>query len=155
LKKRKFDGIKKACSTGKSFLTQFNFDFCSKRYEPYYTAELALETKMVKLRELAEIYNRQTPVSLMEIWLVNLSTFMGFEITDQQARETAQYIFEEVGMLNIAEITLLFKRIKKGKYGDFYGRFNGQLILKACREYRKERGNILTKMSTDKQLKLI
>jgi len=80
---------------------------------------------------------------------------MGFEITDQQARETAQYIFEEVGMLNIAEITLLFKRIKKGKYGDFYGRFNGQLILKACREYRKERGNILTKMSTDKQLKLI
>ena len=154
LNKRSADLVKRV-PTGELFLTQFNPDYCSNRYQDFKTSELALKTGLVKLREIAQAYHSNTPVIMLKLWLVNLSKFMDFDITDQQARETGQYIYEEVNMFNLAEITLLFKRIKKGFYGAFYGKFNGQIILKACREYRKERGNILSGLSTDEQLKLI
>lgn len=136
-------------------MIQFNADYCTKRYADFNTADLALDTKMVKLREVAQAYNPNTPVLMLKLWLVNLASFMGFEITDQQARETGQYIYEEVAMFNLAEITLLFREIKKGQHGEFYGKFNGQIILRGCREYRSRRGKILAKLSTDEQLKLI
>ena len=73
---------------------------------------------------------------------------MGFDVSDQQAKETAIYMLEDCRSFNLSEMTLLFKQIKKGKYGQFYGRFNGQIILQAVKEYRKDRGLILLKMSS-------
>ena len=142
------------CPNVKLLITKLNFDSCLERYFRYSNAEESLMSGKLRLREIAAIYEPSAPILLIRAWLINLASFMGFEITDQQAKETGRYIYEEVGMLNIAELTLLFKRIKKGQYGEFYGRFNGQIILRACREYRKERGKILVALSTDEQLKL-
>lgn len=147
--------LQKAFAAGKDFLVQFNYDYCADRYEKYNTPKLALMSGMVKLNEVSKVYNRKTPIIMLKLWLVNLSLFMGFDLPDQQARETGQYIYEEVNMLNLAEITLLFRRIKKGHYGEFYGKFNGQIVLRACREYRSERGRILAKLDEKEQLKLM
>ena len=126
-----------------------------KRYTEIKTPALALESKVINLREIAGIYNEELPVLLIKAWLVNFSLFMDFAISPQQARETAIYVFEETFMLNIAELTLLFKRIKTGHYGEFYGKFNPQIVLRACREYRQERGKIISKMPSDQQKEVL
>lgn len=141
----------KICKTGGEFLTEFNFDNCLKRYSDFKTEELALKSNKLKLREIAETYNQQTPVSLIEIWLLNMSMFMGWEVTDQHIRETALYIYEDNSFLNLAEITLFFKKLKKGIYGTFYGKFDGLKICSAVREYRMQRGQILSRMPESEQ----
>lgn len=77
---------------------------------------------------------------------------MNFEISTQQAKSTSMMILEELYMLNIAEFTFFFKQIRKGIFGIFYGKFNGQTILIACKEFRKNRGRILSDMNYDEQI---
>lgn len=143
----------KVCPTGEEFITRFNFDFCLSRYENIDTIEKAIESGMLTLREISDTYNKKTPVLMLQAWLVNLSSFMNFEITAQQAKETAQYIFEEMRAISLPLLTILFKRIKKGKYGEFYGKFNGQKILIACIDFRKEIMKEVIKIEEQKQLR--
>ncbi|KJF44066.1 hypothetical protein LH29_00560 [Draconibacterium sediminis] len=154
MSKRKVE-LQKVCSTGKDFLKQFNFDYCADRYRILNTQKAALVSKMINLRELTNVYNQETPRLLLSLWLTQLCLFMGFEAIEIQLRQTSEYMYEEIGMLNLAELTLLFHRIREGFYGEFYGKFNPQIVLRACREYRKERGCIISKMSTNQQNEIL
>ena len=80
---------------------------------------------------------------------------MDFEVTPDQIDDTAKMLIQEISMFNLADITLLFNRIKKGHYGVFYGKFNPQLILVAAKEYRMERGRILSRLTTEEQEQIL
>ena len=101
---------------------------------------------VIKISEIAQAYDEETVQLWLVAWLVNLSGVMDFSITEAQANETALFILEELYMLNVAELTLFFKRLKKGHYGIFYNKFNIQTILRAGKEYRMERGRELSKL---------
>ena len=126
------------CSNGGDFIKKFNFDFCSDRYRSVETLRDAIGFKSLTLRDVSETYNQFTPELLLQAWLANLSVFMDFEITDQQAVETSKYMYRELKQLTLPLLTLFFQYLKMGKYGPFYGKFNGQKILIACAEFRKE-----------------
>lgn len=143
------------CKTGKEFLLEFNFDACLNRYLKFKTEDLALKSHKFKLREIGKLYAPEVPVRLIELWLFNTSKFMAWEMTDQQVRETAIYLYEELCMLNLAELTLFFKKLKKGVYGTFYGKFDGMKICSFAREYRMARGQILSKLPEEEQKRLI
>ena len=130
------------------FIHEFSHSNCVKRYHHINTLEKAYLTKYLKLSELESIYNPQTPLFFIEAWLNGLIIFLGFEkvLADYQLTEIAQYIYDEIKFLNIVEFTLLFKRIKTGHYGEFYGRISGTDLIRWCREYRKERGRVLSKL---------
>jgi hypothetical protein len=128
-----------------------------QRYSELNTPELALLSHKMKLKEIAATYDKQTPVSLIEFWLINLVAYMGLDekATDQQIREIAIYLYEDFSFFNLAELTLFFKRIKKGFYGEFYGKLDGMKIISAAREYRQQRGLILSKLPEEEQKKII
>ena len=105
----------------------------------------ALFSGKIKICELSLCYGEQLIITWLRAWLVTLSNYMDFEINESQSKKTAIFILEECYMLNLAELSLLFKRIMKGHYGYFFNKFNGQIIIQACRDYRKERGLILSK----------
>jgi hypothetical protein len=134
--------------TGRDFSSQFNLDFCLEQYSGYRTPGAALQSGKIKIRELVDCYGDRLIIAWLKAWLVNLSHYMDFDINTSQGHKTAMFILEECYMLNLAEISLLFKKIMKGNYGEFYNKFNGQIILRACREYRKERGRILSRQPT-------
>lgn len=133
------------------FLEQFNLDFCAEKYSEYKTLEEALCSEKIKIRLLAKIYGDETVVTWMQSWLINISKYMDFTISDDQARKTAMFLAEELYMLNLAEITLFFKKLLKGVYGEFFGKFNGQIIMSGAMRYRQERGRIVSNMSTEQQ----
>jgi hypothetical protein len=143
------------CGSGEKFLQQFNFDYCADRYKHILTVRDAIAVNMITLREIAETYNEKTPELLLQAWLVNLAMFLCVEITPQQARETSRYMIEEIRSLSLPLITILFKRLKKGKYGEFYGKFNGQKILIACIDFRKEVRKEIVWLENQNQLKML
>jgi hypothetical protein len=137
--------ILKYFDTGKKFTEQFNLDYCLQKYLQYKTVADALYSGKIKISELSVSYGEELIITWLRAWLVTLSNYMDFEINESQSKKTAMFILEECYMLNLAELSLLFKRIMKGHYGHFFNKFNGQIIMHACREYRKERGLILSR----------
>ena len=149
------NALVKAYPNKGEFLVEFNFDACLNRYSEFNTPERALESNKIKLKEIALAYDKQTPVSMIEFWLINLASYMNIEASDQQIREVAIYLYEDNSFFNLAEITLFFKRLKKGYYGSFYGRFDGMMICNAAREYRQQRGNILARLPEEQQNRIV
>ncbi len=110
---------------------------------------------MIKLSEIAENYNEQTPVLFLQAWIINLAMYTGLQVEKWQTKDIAIGLYREIRMFNLAELTLFFDFIKRGRYGEFYGRFDGIKIISAARDYRKRRGEVLCKLSEQQQLKLI
>lgn len=141
--------------TGKEFAISLNIDSCALKYAEIKTTVDALKSQKIKLFELTQAYGEQNILYWIESWLVGLSLYMDFEINEQQSKTTAMFILEDCYMFNIPELTLLFNRIKKGHYGNFYGKFNGQIIMDSCVAYRNERGLILSKLPESEQNEII
>ena len=83
---------------------------------------------------------------MFELWLLGMANYMGWEVFGDQIKETAIYLYEDNHFWNLAEATLFFKNLKKGRYGTFYGRFDGMKICTAARDFRMERGRIISRM---------
>jgi len=54
-------------------------------------------------------------------------------------------------LLNMAELTLLFERIKTGFYFPFYNRIDATQIMSACRMFRKERSKHLIEIEQERE----
>lgn len=137
--------------TPKSFAVQYNADNCIIEYSAIKTNLQGIKSNTVKLRELVDCFGEQNIWAWISSWLVNLSGFMDFKISPVQAKTTAILILEEMGNINISEFTLFFKKLRKGDYGLFFGKFNGQIILQGCKKFRTARGIVLNKMKFDEQ----
>jgi len=68
-------------------------------------------------------------------------------MTDQQTMETAQLILDEYKAITIADINFIFKSAKKGKYGVFYDRMDGQMILGWFESHFNERCAVAANLS--------
>jgi hypothetical protein len=136
------------------FASNFNLDNCLEKYSDLKTIEQALKSGKIKLIELTSCYEEKTILFWIQAWLVSLSVYMNFSINESQAKNTAIFILEDCYMLNLAEFTLLFKKIIRGNYGVFYSKFNGQIIISACKQYIQQRGMILSKMSEEERISL-
>ena len=75
------------------------------------------------------------------LWLVYLNEMLNLNkpMTESQIRLCSAQLLAEYGYLKITELTLIFKRILSGEYGEFYERLGIDKLLKFFREYDKER----------------
>ncbi len=77
----------------------------------------------------------------IEGWIVNVREFInvGKKMTDEQTQETAMLIVDEYYNLNLADINFIFKNAKLGRYGKYYDRLDGQIILSWFEEHFSNR----------------
>ncbi len=68
-------------------------------------------------------------------------------MNDVQTIETAYLIVETYYSINIADINLIFKRAKLGRYGTTYDRLDGQVILSWFEKHFNERCESAANMS--------
>jgi hypothetical protein len=132
--------------SSKDLLVKFNHEHLEKKYSKIRTVGDAFDTEYIKMNELKVIYTEETPRMLIETWLIQLTLFFDLPLNKDQVRELAWLIYDDMHFLNIAEMTLLLTRIKKGYYGKFFGRIDPSEVLSWCREYRKERGMYVSKL---------
>jgi len=137
--------------TEAEFITKFNHRATVKRYEDIKTVAHAYDAGFVTLAELKVIYSAEAPRFLIESWLMQFILYLDLPLNKDQINELAWYIYEELYMLNMAELNLFFNFIKKGRYGSFYGRIDPAELLRWCREYRRERGAYVSKLPDNYQ----
>jgi len=91
----------------------------------------------------------------IEGWIVNLIEFLnvGKNMNDNQVYETASFILGEYPILNIADINLIFKMAKMGKFGLVYDRLDGQVVLSWFDKYFTERCRAAAERSINESLK--
>lgn len=137
----KHDLVRSKFPDSDSFTNEMNHRACLERYKGYDTVEKATKSSLIKISELKEIYSERTPELFIRSWLLQLNLFVNVEnkLSEHQIIELASYMYDEIYMLNLAELTLLFKRIKNGHYAPFYNRIDATQILIICREFRRER----------------
>lgn len=147
--------VLKRFKTAKDFAKEFNLDNCMERYCCVKTHSDGLLSNKVKLNELSACYGEENICNWIAAWLITVSLYMNFEISTQQVKITSILILEEMYMINIAEFSFFFRKLIKGAYRPFYGKFNGQTIIQACKEFRHERGRVFSQMPSDLQNQLI
>ncbi|WP_310079493.1 DUF6633 family protein [Sphingobacterium sp. 2149] len=64
---------------------------------------------------------------------------LGKTMSDVQIAQTVTYLIEDYPNVNLADLKLFFKRFKKGVYGKFFDRIDGQVIIEAFTNYNSER----------------
>ena len=134
------------------FVSFMNHANCLTRYSDKLTIKSAYESDLITLSELANIYSSSTPFHFIESWLLQLNIFVNTEnkLSGEQIKELARYMYDEIYMLNMAELTLLFKRIKNGHYGQFYNRIDSTQLVSWCRMYRWERSKVIIPIIDEK-----
>lgn len=127
-----------------------------KRYAKEATSiQTAQKGNVVTLKEIACFYTSDTPLLLLEAWLYNLNDFVNVQnkLKEEQISEIAFLIYNHYSALNMAELTLIFKRIKMGYYGPLYGNLSGESICRWFAEFQQEKTQLLIKQEEQEALK--
>jgi len=105
------------------------------------TVPAALESETPSLAVIKKQFGDDFTQAYIEGWIVHLREFLniGNKMNDEQTQETAMIILDEFYNVTIADINIIFKRAKMGRWGEFYGRLDGQMILKWFDSYFQER----------------
>lgn len=113
------------------------------------TVSACLKSNTPTIGEIRNAYGLDFVQAYLEGWIVNLREFVNLrgEMSDAQANITAGMIVQEFPHVNLADINLIFKNAKLGRFGEFYGRLDGQMILTWFDKYFKDRCNAAAEQS--------
>ena len=134
-------------------LQQTSRNSLMKKYAPTNCMALASEIKSVSdamskdSHSIGKIQREQSKnftEGLLLYWLIYLNQILNLKnpMSETQMVLASQLICEEFYMLKMSELTLLFKRIISGSYGEFYERLSIDKVLTFFRKYLEERFEI-------------
>ena len=114
-------------------------------YKHVKTLKTAYSDKSDSLAVINKKVGKETSLLILETWIVNLNDFLNIsrKMTPEQIKETADMIYDEFYYLKISDISLIFKRIKTGFYGEFYESIDWMKFLKMFADYSQERVNMI------------
>lgn len=105
------------------------------------TAKQAFRDDCIKLCFVRKYYNYRTVIELIKAWIINLNDFVGVsnKMAEYQVVELAEMLYEECYILNFAEFALMFRNVKKLKYGQFYSSVDPSKVMLYVSAYLDER----------------
>lgn len=90
------------------------------------------------LSDLKRIFGKETANVWIETMIIDLAEYMGIgkKLDGLQRREISRMFFADGYYLKLPELLLFFAYIKVGKYGKFYGTFDGVIVLQALSKFK-------------------
>ena len=136
-------------TSSKKLLQDYNPSNCMSHAGKMITVADAINSKAPSLASFKRDQSKDFTVNFVMVWLVYLNNILNLNkpMSEEQVRLCAGMIVEEFYMLKISDLTLLFKRIISGSYGEFYERLGIDKILKFFRSYLEERYDEASRMS--------
>lgn len=136
------------------FLVKFSPINCMMLYKNVSSAILAFQTNSISLVSIKKDYSQDFTLAYLEAWILNLNDFLSIarKMNNAQIQETAILIFDEFYYYNVADINLIFTRIKKGYYGKFYESIDGMKLIDIFYQYSNERANQVARFHESKDL---
>jgi len=107
------------------------------------TVEDAISSKAPSIASFQREQGREFTEGLITFWLLYLNQILNLNkpMSEDQIKLCSGMVVEEFYMLKVSDLTLLFKRIISGEYGEFYERLSIDKILTFFRTYLEERFN--------------
>lgn len=123
------------------FLKEFNIENCLEIFNKVNTCISAFNTKTLTLASVNKEYSKKFVLAYIKMWIINLNDFLNIQrkMIPEQITETSMLIYNEFYYFNIADINLIFIRIKTGYYGKFYESIDGMKIIDFFFNYANER----------------
>jgi len=128
-------------SSSTQLLRDYNPSNCMSHAGKMVNISDAINSKAPTLASFKRHQSKEFTVNFVMAWLVYLNNILNLNkpMSEEQVRLCSGMIVEEFYMLKISDLTLLFKRIISGSYGEFYERLGIDKILKFFRAYLEER----------------
>ena len=148
-KLEKYQAQELATITSNQFLEGFNLPAVNRICRKVNDFPEIFRANLPTISAIKKQYGYDFIQAYIEGWIVNLREFInvGKKMTDMQCNETAMLIVDEYFNLTIADINLIFKNAKLGKYGAMYDRLDGQMILSWFEKHFYERCSAAANMS--------
>lgn len=109
------------------------------KYNSIVSAKQAVEATGTKLSHFTEAYGESVPELILRAYITLLQKFLGVKddtkLSPEAIEELSKLILSDYNELNVAEVELVFKNIKKGNYGTIYGRLDPVFVVQSFRKY--------------------
>lgn len=93
--------------------------------------------KRFSISQFSKKHGESNTIAYLELWLTDLNDSVNLKnkMTGGQIQATAEAIYDQYYMLTIPDLTLFFKNIKNGVYGQFYESLDRFKIMEWLKEY--------------------
>ena len=134
----------------KILLTRYNPSNCMAHAGKLVSVNDAINSPSHSLGKIQREQSKKFTEGLVLIWLMYLNEILNLNkpMSEEQMKLASTLICEEFYMLKMADLTLLFKRIISGQYGEFYERLSIDKVLTFFRNYLEERFEIAIDQSS-------
>ena len=142
-------------ATKDQFLKDFTIKQCMLKFVKVKSPVLAFQTQAPTLASVKVKFGDDYMLAYIEMWIDNLNDFVNTarKMTPGQIQETALFIYQDYHYLNIADLNLVFGRMKRGEFGKLYESIDGMKILEYFRIYGSERADKIEQMSINSDAK--
>jgi hypothetical protein len=109
----------------------------------------ALSLKTPTIGAITREFGVKKAETYIKLWIINLNEIINVKrpLKDFQIDECAMNIVEDYKHISIADINLIFKNAKKGKYGELYETLSIDKICQWFESYFDERMNVAETLS--------
>lgn len=123
------------------FAVRFKPSNCLMAFNKINSPALCMSSELPTLASIRKTYSDDFIIAYIALWIDNLNDFVNAirKMKPAQMEETALIIFQEYHFFNIADINLVFRKIKKGEFGQLFAELDGVKILSWFEQYAQER----------------
>lgn len=128
-------------TTRAQFIQDYKIPEVQKLCRNVNTPAQVFATNLPTMGTVKKVYGDDFAQAYIETWIVNISEFIniGKNMNENQVYETAQMVLDDYPYFTLADINLVFKKAKKGDFGQIYDRLDGQIILSWFSKYSQIR----------------
>jgi hypothetical protein len=128
-------------ATMNGFMSEYAPSKCLRAFARENSPALALSCSAPTLASIRREYSEDFQIAYVSVWIVNLNDFVNAlrKMSPEQIEETATIIVQEYPYLNLADINLVFRKIKKGEFGQLFAEIDGMKVLSWFEQYTQER----------------
>lgn len=127
----------------------YNPKNCFKYANKVTSIDKAINAEAPTIATFKREKSREFTLNLIMMWLVYLNAMLNLNkpMSEEQIEMCAEEIINEFYALKISDLTLLFKRIIAGSYGEFFESISTAKLLSYFRDYFNERCEFAEKES--------
>lgn len=123
------------------FAVQFTPQKCLVAFNKVNSPALCMQSQAPTLGNIRKQYSDDFVIAYIALWIDNLNDFVNAsrKMSPAQMEETAVILFQEYYYFNLADINLVFRKIKKGEFGQLFAELDGVKILYWFEAYAHDR----------------
>ena len=109
----------------------------------------ALSRNTVSLVDIKKGKGQAFLRSYIALWLIELNELLNLKnpLSEAQITLCTEQIITDYSFLKLSELSLIFKRIVSGEFGELYERISMPKLMSIFRQYEQERTEVVTSES--------